>query len=90
MPWWNAVPGILNGKDANDEDMSLKFALNLSCSSPLGSKLTIMWPITFRLNCSISNPNYYMSGEDSPLGAEIPEKKISHFSISHLETEENK
>lgn len=31
--------------------MSLKLDLNFSCSSPAGSKLIIMLPITLRVNC---------------------------------------
>lgn len=52
MPLWKANPGILKGKDAKEEDMSLKLARNFSCSSPDGSKLIIMLPITLRVNCT--------------------------------------
>ena len=53
IPRWKAVPGILNGKDANEEEMILKLARNFSCSSPVGSRLIIMFPITLRVNCKI-------------------------------------
>lgn len=51
IPRLKAVPGSFNGKEANEEEMSLKLARNFSCSSPVGSKLIIMLPITFRVNC---------------------------------------
>ena len=58
IPRWNAVPGSLNGKEANEEEIILKFDLNFSCSSPEGSKLMIICPITFRVNCNIQNFMY--------------------------------
>lgn len=51
-PRWNAVPGTLRGSDANDDEITLKFARNFSCSSPSGSKLTSMLAITFSVNCT--------------------------------------
>ncbi|RRT55166.1 hypothetical protein B296_00045265 [Ensete ventricosum] len=51
IPRWNVVPGILRGKEAKVDDISLKFARNSSCSPPAGSKLIIMLLITLRVNC---------------------------------------
>lgn len=35
--------------------MTLKLALNFSCSIPVGSKLIIMLPITLSVNCTKGN-----------------------------------
>jgi hypothetical protein len=47
---WKAVPGTLRGRDAKEDEMTLKFARNFSCSSPSGSKLTSMLAITLSVN----------------------------------------
>ncbi|TVU43991.1 hypothetical protein EJB05_03413 [Eragrostis curvula] len=49
-PRWKAVPGSLRGKDAKEDEMTLKLARNFSCSSPSGSKLISMLAITFNVN----------------------------------------
>jgi len=50
-PRWKAVPGTFNGRDAKEDEMTLKLARNFSCSSPSGSRLTSMLAITFSVNC---------------------------------------
>lgn len=50
MPRSKAVPGNLNGREANEDEIILKLDRNFSCSSPVGSKLIIMCPITLRVN----------------------------------------
>lgn len=64
MPRLKAVPGSFNGKEANEEEMSLKLARNFSCSLPVGSKLIIILPITFRVNCNKSEDSVILEDKE--------------------------